>query len=527
MTSHPAPTPANALTPYERDRAMARVLRALDGRGGMKAFRKRASARFQGDQSFLDELLCEVSLRGRPDAAKYLLSHGADPNASQNSSAGYPTAFIAAIARGTVKVARLLIRHGARLHCDHVWTSPLGEAAFRGDVPIMRAVLELGADPNEPICTHQSAEWDVTPIMIAIAETHTSCVELLLRSGANGNVVCHDLGAFKYKSIRSDWYKDRGEGPPCTPLVLAEVTCNIAAVRILRKFGASSHIPAETGKGTVAFRAPIGLRARALDSLPQVIRLIRGRAKFEAIRRLLARVRNLDDDGGKLLATACLGRRPDVVRHLLELGADPNCVSYPSLPELDGGSTVIARMLLEHGYDGTYQSCSVPLLEAVYCGNTRLVQLLLAHGADVNTIGHDEWQEHVLTPLMTAIFHGHLQCAALLLAKAADPNLGCGGFPGPDNISLLQSVLSRRGWGSMLPLEYEPDDPCRSVVLPLHVAVLTGNIGAVAMLLKHGASSTAAADLDKYVDQVSPLKLRSRIAALLRRGPPSHSGADL
>ena len=518
MTSHPAPAPATPLTLNRRDRAMAHVLRALDGRGGMKTFRTRASARFQGDQSFLDELLCEVSMLGRADAAKYLLSHGADPNASQNSTADQPTAFIAAIARGTVKVARLLIGHGARLHCDHVWTSPLGEAAFRGDVPIMRAVLELGADPNEPICTHQSAEWDVTPIMIAIAETHTSCVELLLRCGANANVVCHDLGAFRYKSIRSDWYKDRGEGPPCTPLVLAEATCNTAAVRILRKFGASSHIPAETGKGTVAFRAPIGLRARALDSLPQVIRLIRGRAKFEVIRRLLARVRNLDDDGGKLLATACLGRRPDVVSHLLELGADPNCITCPDLPELDGGSTTIARMLLEHGYDGTYQKYSVPLLEALRGGHTRLVQLLLDHGADVNTIRLDEWKENELTPLMTAIFHGHLQGAALLLAKGADPNLGCGGFPRPENISLLQSVLFKRCWGTSLPFDqYDPDDPFSSVAMPLHLAVLTGNIGAVAMLLKHGASSTAAMGLEQYVDQVSPLKLRSRIEALLRR----------
>jgi ankyrin repeat protein len=53
--------------------------------------------------------------------------------------------------------------------------------------------------------------------------------------------------------------------------------------------------------------------------------------------------------------------------------------------------------------------------------------------------------------------------------------------------------------------------------MPLHLAVLTGNIGAVAMLLKHGASSTAAMGLEQYVDQVSPLKLRSRIEALLRR----------
>lgn len=481
----------------------------------MRGFRKRVSVGFRGDQSFLDELLCEASVRGRADAAKYLLSHGADPNASQDGHAGYPTAFIAAIARGTAEVARLLIRHGARLHCEYVWMSPLGYAVFRGDVPMMRAVLELGADPNEPVC----AEWDVTPVMIAIAENHTSCVELLLRRGANANVVCHDLATgFSYKSVRSDWHKDRGEGPPCTPLVLAETTCNTAAISVLRKLRASSHLPAETGKATAALRAPIGLRARAFDPTPQVVRLIRGRASLSVVRRMLVRVRNLDDDDGKLLATASLERRSDIVGHLLELGANPNCIICHSLPELDGGSTVIARMLLEHGYDATYQKAGVPLLEALRCGHKRLVQLLLARGADLNATRRHEWRENELTPLMTAVFHGQLHCAALLLANGADPNLGCEGFPKPENISLLQPILSRRGWRSMFPLPHEPGDPCSSVALPLHVAVQTGNIRAVAMLLKHGASSAAAADLDQYVEQVSPLKLRSQIEALLRRG---------
>jgi ankyrin repeat protein len=429
-----------------------------------------------------------VSLRGRTDAAKYLLRRGADPNACQDGPAGYPTAFVAAIAQGTVKIARLLIRHGARLKCDCMWMSPLGYAAFRGDAAMMRVVLELGADPNELVCI--SAKWDVAPVMIAIAETHTSCVELLLRSGANANVVCHDLASgFDYKAVRSDWHKHRGKGPPCTPLVLAEATCNNAAVKMLRKFGASSPLPANTGKGNVTFRAPIGLRACALDSLPQVIRLIRGRARLEAIRRLLMRVRNLDEGDGKLLATACLARRSDVVGHLLALGADPNCITYRSLPELDGGSTAIARMLLKHGYDDTNRKGGGPFLAAICCGHIRLVRLLLARGADLNTTRLPEWQEHELTPLMTAIFHGQLHCAALLLMKGADPNLGCGGFPRPENISILQSVLSRRGWCSIFPIDipYELGDPCTSVAMPLNVAMLTGDNEAVALLLKHGA----------------------------------------
>ena len=390
----------------------------------------------------------------------------------------------------------------------------------------MKEILFHGADPNEPVMSKESAAWDVTPLMIALAEAHTGCVELLLRSGANANVVCHDLASgFSYKTMRADWHKHPGEGPPCTPLILAETTCNAAAVRLLKRFRALSRPPTETGSGTANFHAPVGLRARALNPLPRIVRMIRERANFETIRRAVVRVHDLDEDDGKLLRTACWERRSDVVGHLLELGADPNSISWHLLAESEWESIVIARLLLDHGYDFTNEKCkyTVPILEAIRCGRIRLVQLLLDRGVDVNMVPKNDLYGTEFTPLMGAIFHDRLRCAALLLEKGAEPNLGCAGFPKPQNTSFLVPFLSRQGWSSILPVDlpYDLGDPCKCVATPLHLAVLTANLRAVSLLMRHGAFPAAAKGLDHYVAQV-PVELRSRIEALLKKPMQRH-----
>lgn len=478
----------------------------------MKGLRKKLRDQHACHQDFLNDLLQEACVRGRTDAAKCLLNRGADPNSCLDGG-GFPTAFLAAIARGTAKIVRLLVRHGARLQNDPPWISQLGEAACRGDVAIMRAVLTLGADPNGAVSSEKGAECDVTPIILAIASANTSCVELLLRSGADANFVCRHLGIF-YPSDNAD-SSSPWEIGPCTPLKLAEATCNHAAARILRRFGASEYLPS---RSEAPFHVPLSLRARALDPIPKAVRLIRGRARFEAIRSQLVRVRNLDESHGCLLVTACLSQRVDVVRHLLDLGAKPECMSaLRSLSELDGGSIVIARLLLDHGYDATNHEVKVPVIEAIRCGHTRLVRLLLARGANPNLIPlRTDCRHHELTPLMAAISEGRLDYAALLFAKGADANVGCGGFPMPENCSFL---LGKRSI-SFLDLPYDLNDPCDSTGGPLHIAVLTGNVGAVSLLLRHGASPTLAAGLDQYVAQVQPLNRRVRIEASLRkRGP--------
>ena len=71
---------------------------------------------------------------------------------------------MAAIARGSTSIVRLLIKHGAQVHGDHGHFSPLGGAAIRGNVAIMRAILAQGADPNKPVMSKEDAAKVTAPV---------------------------------------------------------------------------------------------------------------------------------------------------------------------------------------------------------------------------------------------------------------------------------------------------------------------------------------------------------------------------
>ena len=91
---------------------------------------------------------------------------------------------------------------------------------------------------------------------------------------------------------------------------------------------------------------------------------------------------------GTMLAAAAKGDRSDTVLALLERGADLN--------------------KKVEGFDYT------PLHVAAQDGHSKVIQLLLTHGADPNLKGFDGW-----TPLHLAAFGGHTQATQLLLAHGA------------------------------------------------------------------------------------------------------------
>jgi uncharacterized protein len=122
-------------------------------------------------------------------------------------------------------------------------------------------------------------------------------------------------------------------------------------------------------------------------------------------------------DGFTLLGLACYFGHREVVRFLLEAGADPNVASTNAfrVAPLHSASAIsdieIAALLIEAGADvNAKQNQGVtPLHSAAHNGQTRLAELLIANGADVGARTDGD-----KTPLQLALEKNHDQTAEVI-----------------------------------------------------------------------------------------------------------------
>ena len=120
-----------------------------------------------------------------------------------------------------------------------------------------------------------------------------------------------------------------------------------------------------------------------------------------AIRALLERGANVNsvyrDWGTPLVVAVQGGASPEIIRMLLENGADPNIPSAYSLSPLHiaarhgNDDTEIARDLLEYGADVDARAVNggTPMQMAAATNNIAHLQLFLDHGANMDAQSHD------------------------------------------------------------------------------------------------------------------------------------------
>ncbi len=137
--------------------------------------------------------------RGNLEAVRNFLRVGISPDVRDDN--GIPVLSLA-IREGNQHIVHLLIDHGADVNAvsEDRGNSPLMEAATRGDVKAVRALIQAGADPD------LKTKYDQTALMLAIGEGHTQVVRDLLDHGAHTDAVDYlGMTAEKYARLfRSD-----------------------------------------------------------------------------------------------------------------------------------------------------------------------------------------------------------------------------------------------------------------------------------------------------------------------------------
>lgn len=317
---------------------------------------------------------------------------------------------------GDLATVQSLLRSGAKADAENRYgVTPLSLAVEAGDVNIVNALIAAGANVN-----HALPEGE-TILMTAARTGNVEVLRALLK---------HDARV----EARDGFY---GE----TALIWATSADHVEAVRALLEAGAD--VNARSASAEFA-RRNAGLTRLSLGQWTPLMYAARENA-IQTARVLLDRgagINLTDPDGATALVLAIINYHYDFAAMLLERGADPNIADtigmgalYAAVdintlpwmfgrPEIPAPSKITAvrliEMLLEHGAnpnarltavqtqrahtdgDPSLGVGSTAFMRAAKAGDTAVMKLLLAHGADPNLV-----QKNGNTALMLAAGLGY------------------------------------------------------------------------------------------------------------------------
>jgi ankyrin repeat protein len=337
--------------------------------------------------------LVAAAKAGRQAAALELIEQGLGLD---DAEADGTTALHWAAQLADAKLAAALLAAGANPNAANRYgMTPAHLAAVNGDAVTLRALLEAGADANAVLPEGET-------VLLSAARTGSApAIDVLVEHGAK-------------LDAREKWH---GE----TALIWAAAENHADAVRTLLKHGADPNLRSapEVWEKRRASQSllPLGewsplfyaARANALDA---------GRALVEAGANLNA----ADPDGATALVIAILNAHYEFAALLIEAGADTNIVDTSGMGALYA-AVDMHRLTIGHGRPNPRP---VGLLTA-----PDVVKLLLEHGADPNaalsnptiqrqhTFG-DFSQGAGTTPLLRAAKSGDIELVKLLVAGGAN-----------------------------------------------------------------------------------------------------------
>ena len=160
----------------------------------------------------------------------------------------------------------------------------------------------------------------------------------------------------------------------------------------------------------------------------------------------------------------------------------------PSVPPLHyaariGFRRLVERLIYKHPDQVTHLSqYGTPLHASVFGGHIEVAQLLITHGAEINSLSDDNW-----TPLHIASREGHVQVVKWLLRRGAHANPQKKGGWTPLHLATAISHLDV----VRILLEHDAEVNARSDdgYTPLLVASMRGHLDVVRLLLDHNADA--------------------------------------
>ncbi|RFU24961.1 hypothetical protein B7463_g11382, partial [Scytalidium lignicola] len=492
---------------------------------------------------------------GNPSILEALLAAGADVSEVE-SDTPVPHPLVLSAQQGNAAMVQALLGAGAPVNVSSQgmrWddANPLHAAVRGGHIDVISMLLDRGADVDKDI------DDGGTPLYHAADKANLQAVQLLLAAGANVNHGSH-YGAPLQRAARNSHLDivqlllaagAKISGPPHIESALS-IACeqkNLPLMEVLLEAvyaGGSPDQIVDEAFVKVIEMPDHKVCELLLDYAPATTKRffqVCAAGVQPSVKGMLDQGIGVDaedeETGNRPLHIAALHLQPDIVRILIDCGADVHSRSdkygTPLMAALEGcvapwlgtikserAKALVARLsppLRIDTWRGRDYSSSPALdFRHVYCCES-IVQFLVEKGVDVN-VGCEGFG----FPLHLAALAGSETLVKLLLEKEADVN-AAGGY---SETALFAAIEGNHPDIVSLLLQYgaHTDHLHQDFGSPLHFACTIGNAAIVRKLLEHGAEPSVV-NGKGYTPFTIALKLNERCSGerlvdiFLRLGP--------